>query len=214
MSLSRPSLFPVLLQHDAEGDAPEADSTPQPAPVTASPAFKHKPLFSEHLWTPSTVTIPQLVSRPSVTKRIVPETPSASASASASPAPPKQPSEADKRKLEEEQRTRILFQAQQHAAEQARLKKAAEDAAEAEAKRKEAEDKQARKRKKSSSSTLKELDPEAKEKRLLKLVGEVVVKALSKYKSEFDHEKFKKYAKEVSTSFWVRITGFERGIND
>jgi len=36
-----------------------------------------------------------------------------------------------------------------------------------------------------------------KEKRLLKLVGAVVVKCMSKYSKKFDHDQFKKYAKEV-----------------
>jgi hypothetical protein len=36
-----------------------------------------------------------------------------------------------------------------------------------------------------------------KEKRLLKLVGAVVVKCMSKYSKQIDHDQFKKYAKEV-----------------
>jgi histone-lysine N-methyltransferase SETD2 len=36
-----------------------------------------------------------------------------------------------------------------------------------------------------------------KEKRLLKLVGSVVVKCMSKYQKQMDHEQFKKHAKEV-----------------
>jgi histone-lysine N-methyltransferase SETD2 len=36
-----------------------------------------------------------------------------------------------------------------------------------------------------------------KEKRLLKLVGAVVVKCMSKYSKQLDHDQFKKYAKEV-----------------
>ena len=36
-----------------------------------------------------------------------------------------------------------------------------------------------------------------KEKRLLKLIGAVVVKCMSKHKEQFDHDSFKKYAKEV-----------------
>ena len=38
-----------------------------------------------------------------------------------------------------------------------------------------------------------------KEKRLTKLVGEVVVRAMSKYKEQMEHDTFKKYAKEVRT---------------
>lgn len=37
-----------------------------------------------------------------------------------------------------------------------------------------------------------------KEKRLLKLVGAVVVKCMSKYSKSMDHDMFKKHAKEVS----------------
>ena len=39
-----------------------------------------------------------------------------------------------------------------------------------------------------------------KEKRLLKLVGAVVVKVMSKYQKQMDHDLFKKHAKEVRTS--------------
>ena len=56
-------------------------------------------------------------------------------------------------------------------------------------------------RKKSSSSKHKKISKEEKEankeKRLLKLIGAVVVKCMSKYKDQMDHEQFKKYAKEV-----------------
>lgn len=40
---------------------------------------------------------------------------------------------------------------------------------------------------------------EEKEKRMKKLVGEVVVKTLSKWKREFSHDQFKKIAREVCT---------------
>ena len=36
-----------------------------------------------------------------------------------------------------------------------------------------------------------------REKRLLKLVGAVVVKCMSKYQSQMDHDVFKKHAKQV-----------------
>ena len=51
--------------------------------------------------------------------------------------------------------------------------------------------------KKSQSKEEKEA---AKEKRLLKLVGAVVVKCMSKYSGKMDTDVFKKYAKEVRTS--------------
>jgi histone-lysine N-methyltransferase SETD2 len=41
-------------------------------------------------------------------------------------------------------------------------------------------------------------DEERKEKRLTKLVGEVVVRSMSKYKEQMEHDTFKRYAKEVS----------------
>lgn len=54
--------------------------------------------------------------------------------------------------------------------------------------------------KKSGGSTA--MTPEEKEankeKRLMKLIGGVVVKCMSKHSKEFDHDSFKKYAKEVS----------------
>ena len=37
-----------------------------------------------------------------------------------------------------------------------------------------------------------------KEKKLLKLVGAVIVKCLSKHRDRMDHDTFKKHAKEVS----------------
>lgn len=39
-----------------------------------------------------------------------------------------------------------------------------------------------------------------KEKRLTKLVGEVVVKSMSKYKEQMEHDTFKRYAKEVGST--------------
>ncbi|KAI8990416.1 hypothetical protein BD414DRAFT_483561 [Trametes punicea] len=54
----------------------------------------------------------------------------------------------------------------------------------------------------SSSSRHKKLSNEEKEankeKRLLKLIGAVVVKCMSKYKDQMDHDLFKKYAKELT----------------
>ncbi|KAI0651187.1 hypothetical protein C8Q79DRAFT_932041 [Trametes meyenii] len=69
-----------------------------------------------------------------------------------------------------------------------------------------AADKERRERKKASSSRskpkkekLSKEEKEAnKEKRLLKLIGAVVVKCMSKYKDQMDHELFKKYAKELT----------------
>lgn len=57
------------------------------------------------------------------------------------------------------------------------------------------------KKRKSSKPERKHQTPEEKEankeKRLLKLVGQVVVKCMSKYQRQFDTTQFKKHAKEV-----------------
>lgn len=45
----------------------------------------------------------------------------------------------------------------------------------------------------------------SKEKRLLKLVGPIVVKCMSKHSDIMDHEVFKKNAKEVRSSHCLRI---------
>jgi hypothetical protein len=41
---------------------------------------------------------------------------------------------------------------------------------------------------------------EQKERRLVKMVGEVVVRSMSKYREQMEHETFKRYAKEVRPS--------------
>jgi [histone H3]-lysine36 N-trimethyltransferase len=78
---------------------------------------------------------------------------------------------------------------------------AAEEAAaiaEAKAKAYAAAEKAARKKEKSTKISLTAEEQEAnKEKRLLKLIGAVVVKCMSKYSKSFDHDAFKKHAKEV-----------------
>lgn len=59
----------------------------------------------------------------------------------------------------------------------------------------------AREKKRKRVPTTGKLEPKGneahKEKRLLGLVGEVVVKSMSKYKDQMDHEKFKEYAKQA-----------------
>jgi [histone H3]-lysine36 N-trimethyltransferase len=78
---------------------------------------------------------------------------------------------------------------------------AAEEAAaiaEAKAKADAAAEKAARKKEKSTKISLTPEEHEAnKEKRLLKLIGAVVVKCMSKYSKSFDHDAFKKHAKEA-----------------
>ncbi|RPD63290.1 hypothetical protein L226DRAFT_533149 [Lentinus tigrinus ALCF2SS1-7] len=64
--------------------------------------------------------------------------------------------------------------------------------------------KESRKKSSGSSSKLKQKKPSKeekeanKEKRLLKLIGAVVVKCMSKYKDQLDHDQFKQYAKELT----------------
>ena len=90
------------------------------------------------------------------------------------------------------------------AAAEAERTKAVEEAAAAAAAAAEAE---AHKEHKKSSHRQKKQtqtpeDKEAnKEKRLLKLVGAVVVKYMSKYQDQMDHDTFKKHAKEVTHFF-------------
>lgn len=43
-----------------------------------------------------------------------------------------------------------------------------------------------------------EADDARKEKRLTKAIGEVVVRSMSKYKDQMEHDTFKRYAKDVS----------------
>ena len=78
---------------------------------------------------------------------------------------------------------------------------AAEEAAalaEAKAKADAAAEKAARKKEKLIKISLTPEEHEAnKEKRLLKLIGAVVVKCMSKHSKSFDHDVFKKHAKEV-----------------
>lgn len=65
----------------------------------------------------------------------------------------------------------------------------------AERKEKDREKKEKRRAEKASASSSKPVD---KDKVLVKLVGEVVVKYMSHYKDQMEHETFKKHAKEVS----------------
>lgn len=62
-----------------------------------------------------------------------------------------------------------------------------------------------RKRQKTSHRSAAE-DEARKEKRLAKLVGEVVVKSMSKYKEQMEHETFKRYAKEVGCARLTSLT--------
>ena len=52
--------------------------------------------------------------------------------------------------------------------------------------------------KSSKQKMTKEEKEAAKEKQLQKLVSPIVVKCMSKYKDQMDHDTFKKHAKEVS----------------
>ena len=80
------------------------------------------------------------------------------------------------------------------AAEQEAVAAAAEAKARADA----AAAKAARKKERANRKAMTPQDKEAlKEKRLLKLIGAVVVKCMSKHSKSFDRDSFKKYAKEV-----------------
>ena len=82
------------------------------------------------------------------------------------------------------------------AAEAERVRAADEAAAAAAAAAKAEAARAARKSSKHKKSTPEEKEAN-KEKRLLKLVGAVVVKCMSKYQKDMDHELFKQHAKEV-----------------
>lgn len=98
-------------------------------------------------------------------------------------------------------------------AAQAAEQEAAAAAAEAKAKADASAAKAARRKERAHRKAMAPQDKEAlKEKRLLKLVGAVVVKCMSKYSKSFDRDAFKKYAKEVSATFlplkWPLISCF------
>lgn len=125
------------------------------------------------------------------------------------PPPPPPPSIArvDKARLEA-----IIAQAKEEseAAEVAAMEKAArveeEKTAALAEKLRSREEKKKRKRsetkgKADGSSSKINLSQKHKDKSYLNLIGQVVVKSMSKYKDEMDHEKFKKYAKEVCPYF-------------
>lgn len=64
---------------------------------------------------------------------------------------------------------------------------------------------EARRERKKRKEKAKEDRETNKEKKLKKLVGAIVVKCMSKYQKHFDHDTFKKYAKEVRL-FFSRFT--------
>ena len=100
-----------------------------------------------------------------------------------------------KRRVEEERKR----EEERIAAEKARKEEEEEERKRRRAKAKE--------REKAKKQSLTPEEKEAlKEKRLQKLVGVVVVKCLSKYRDHFDHDAFKKRAKEVrSTSSFLQL---------
>ena len=99
------------------------------------------------------------------------------------------------------------------AAEAAQAEEAAAAAVAAQAKLKaaEAEDKARRRKERAERKALGKTteDKEAnKEKRLMKLVGAVVVKCMSKHSKSFDRDSFKKHAKDVCSLFFERKAYF------
>ncbi|KAA1474184.1 SET domain-containing protein [Dentipellis sp. KUC8613] len=91
-------------------------------------------------------------------------------------------------------------QARQEAEAAAAAAKAAEEAAKKAARSKESkEERERRRRERKEKEKKRKADREAnKNKRLLKLVGAVVVKCMSKYRSQMEVETFKKHAKELT----------------
>ncbi|TFY70770.1 hypothetical protein EVG20_g2227 [Dentipellis fragilis] len=91
-------------------------------------------------------------------------------------------------------------QARQEAEAAAAAAKAAEEAAKKAARSKESkEERERRRRERKEKDKKRKADKEAnKDKRLLKLVGAVVVKCMSKYRSQMEVETFKKHAKELT----------------
>ncbi|KAH9920885.1 SET domain-containing protein [Epithele typhae] len=78
-------------------------------------------------------------------------------------------------------------------------REALENLARVQAQREKRERREARERERERKAAAREEEREAnKEKRLLKLVGAVVVKCMSKHKDKMDHEQFKKHAKELT----------------
>ncbi|WVQ94922.1 hypothetical protein IAU59_002008 [Kwoniella sp. CBS 9459] len=61
------------------------------------------------------------------------------------------------------------------------------------------EDRRKRQKRSHGYGSSEALDEEKKEKRLTKLVGEVVVRSMSKYKEQMEHDTFKRYARECTT---------------
>ncbi|WVR09631.1 hypothetical protein IAU60_006704 [Kwoniella sp. DSM 27419] len=61
------------------------------------------------------------------------------------------------------------------------------------------EDDRRKRQKRSQHVSSREGDEARKEKRLTKLVGEVVVRSMSKYKEQMEHDTFKRYARECTT---------------
>ncbi|KAF8154094.1 hypothetical protein B0H34DRAFT_661470 [Crassisporium funariophilum] len=104
----------------------------------------------------------------------------------------------EKRRKEKELSVRAIIAS---AAEAAAAEEAAATAAaiEAKVKAEAVAERAARKKDKSQKKVVTPEEKEAnKEKRLLKLVGAIVVKCMSKYPKSFDHDAFKKHAKELT----------------
>ena len=95
-------------------------------------------------------------------------------------------------RLAEQRKTIIALAVQQAAEQEAAIAAAA--AAKEEAEKLKAQKKAERASRKALTPEEKEM---LKEKKLLKLIGGVVVKCMTKHRKSFDHDSFKKYAKEV-----------------
>ena len=125
------------------------------------------------------------------------DTPFSNRFAPPSPGELERQAEASKEKLKEWFHQKSVREIIASAAEAAAAEEAAA-IAEAKAKADAAAEKAARKKERSNKKSLTAEEHEAnKEKKLLKLIGAVVVKCMSKHSKSFDHDAFKKHAKEV-----------------
>lgn len=111
-----------------------------------------------------------------------------------------------KQRQQRENLATVIAKAAKAAAEDEAAAASAAAAAKAEAEAKAAARAAKRKERAEKKSSMTPQEKEAlKEKRLLKLIGAVVVKCMSKYAKSLDRENFKKYAREVCYVFALKI---------
>ena len=117
---------------------------------------------------------------------------------------------AEARRVQEASAKALIAQVAAKAAEE----EAAAAAAALQAKKLAEEAAEKAERKKQRAALKKTMTPEEKErnkeKRLMKLVGAVVVKCMSKYSKQFDRDVFKQHAKEVRNFFYAELHDYFR----